>query len=288
MKEEPLVFEARRWASSFLNEHGREETAADWLLEHHLQLSRSQLLAAAREPVALQTWEHFQKDVRTHAAGTPVQHLTGSSFFYDREFHVNPDVLIPRMETEELVWHVIDWVQKNKELNSPRIVDVGTGSGIIAVTLALELSSARVQAVDIDSRALETAKRNVERLQALVTFHQESFLEGMAARKEQADVIVSNPPYIPQEEWEQLDPLVRDKEPEVALVGKGKEGIQSYEEIINRAVEVLAPGGLLAFEIGWQQGRAVMEAAEKVFPGKRVQVIKDLNGNDRIVTVVNK
>ncbi|MDZ5782750.1 peptide chain release factor N(5)-glutamine methyltransferase [Marinococcus luteus] len=288
MKEELLVFEARRWASSFLSEHGREETAADWLLEHHMQLSRSQLLSAAREPVPLQAWEHFQQDVRLHAAGTPVQHLTGSSFFYDREFHVNPDVLIPRMETEELVWHVIDWVQTNKELKSPRIVDVGTGSGIIAVTLALELLSAQVQAVDIDSRALETAKRNAERLQASVTFHQESFLEGMASRKEQADVIVSNPPYIPKEEWERLDPLVRDKEPAVALIGKGKEGIHSYEEIIKYAAEVLAPGGLLAFEIGWQQGRAVMEAAEKVFPGKRIQVIKDLNGNDRIVTVVNK
>lgn len=288
MKEEPRVFEARRWASSFLSEHGREETAADWLLEHHLQLSRSQLLAAAREPVALRAWEHFQKDVRLHAAGTPVQHLTGSSFFYDREFHVNPDVLIPRMETEELVWHVIDWVQRSKELKSPGIVDVGTGSGIIAITLALELSSARVQAVDIDSRALETAKRNADRLQAPVTFHQESFLEGMAARKEQADVIVSNPPYIPKEEWEQLDPLVRDKEPAVALIGKGEKGIHSYEEIIKRAADVLAPGGLLAFEIGRQQGESVKAAAELAFPGRRIQVIKDLNGNDRIVTVVNK
>lgn len=288
MKEEPLVFEARRWASSFLSEHGREETAADWLLEHHLQLSRPQLLAAARERVALQTWERFEQDVRNHAAGTPVQHLTGSSFFYDRGFSVNPDVLIPRMETEELVWHVIDWVQKNKQLESPRIIDVGTGSGIIAVTLALELSTARVQAVDIDSRALDVAKRNAERLHAPVAFHQESFLEGLASRSEQADVIVSNPPYIPKEEWEQLDPLVRDKEPAIALIGKGEEGIHSYEEIINRAAEVLAPGGLLAFEIGWQQGKAVKEAAEKAFPGKRIQVIKDLNGNDRIVTVVNK
>ena len=288
MKEEPLVFEARRWASSFLSEHGREETAADWLLEHHLQLSRAQLLAASREQMALQTWEHFQQDVHLHAAGTPVQHLTGSSFFYDREFHVNPDVLIPRMETEELVWYVIDWVQKNKELKAPRIIDVGTGSGIIAVTLALELSSARVQAVDIDSRALETAKRNAGRLNAPVVFHQESFLEGMASRKERADVIVSNPPYIPKEEWEQLDPLVREKEPAIALIGKGEEGIHSYEEIISCAAEVLAPGGLLAFEIGWQQGEAVRQAAEKAFPEKRIQVIKDLNGNDRIVTVVNK
>ncbi|WP_022794585.1 peptide chain release factor N(5)-glutamine methyltransferase [Marinococcus halotolerans] len=288
MKEEPLVFEARRWASSFLSEHGREETAADWLLEHHLQLSRPQLLAAARERVEPQTWKHFEQNVRNHAAGTPVQHLTGSSFFYDREFSVNPDVLIPRMETEELVWHVIDWVQKNKELKSPRIVDVGTGSGIIAVTLALELSTARVQAVDIDSWALEVAKRNAERLRAPVVFHQESFLEGIASRKDQVDVIVSNPPYIPKEEWEQLDPLVRDKEPAIALIGKGEEGIHSYEEIIKHAAEVLAPGGLLAFEIGWQQGKAVKKAAEKAFPGKRIQVIKDLNGNDRIVTVVNK
>ncbi|GEK59281.1 protein-(glutamine-N5) methyltransferase, release factor-specific [Marinococcus halophilus] len=288
MKEEPFVFEARKWASSFLSEHGREETAADWLLEHHLQLSRSQLLAASGEPVARQTWEQFQQDVRIHAAGTPVQHLTGRSSFYDREFHVNANVLIPRMETEELVWYVIDWVQKNKDLKAPRIVDVGTGSGIIAVTLALEIPPARVQAVDIDSRALEMAKQNAARLQAPVTFHQESFLEGMVLRKEKADVVVSNPPYIPKKEWEQLDPLVRDKEPAVALIGEGEEGIHSYEEIVKHAVDILAPGGLLAFEIGWQQGHSVKKAIEKAFPGKMVQVIKDLNGNDRIVTVVNK
>lgn len=277
-------YEVLQWASLFLEKNNRETRVAELLLQHHLNVTRTQYFAQMREEVPEHIVEKFEKDIKMHAeTGVPIQHLTGYEMFYGRKFSVNHHVLIPRPETEELVLHVINHAPKDRPIT---IVDVGTGSGIIAITLALELPNAKVYAIDISEEALMMAKKNAKSLQADVTFLKGDFLEPFINQGLQADIVVSNPPYISEEERAELSDTVVNYDPELALFAEDN-GLFAYKKIVSQLPNTVVTGGSVAFEIGHLQGDAVKGLIEWTFPHSSVSVIKDINGKDRIVSAKN-
>ncbi|WP_112182210.1 MULTISPECIES: peptide chain release factor N(5)-glutamine methyltransferase [Paraliobacillus] len=281
--KQPNLQEVLRWASLFLEEHNREPRVAEILLLHHLNYTKSQLLMNLREPISTKQYHAYQQDIHKHTdTGIPVQHIIGSEYFYGRNFHVTKDVLIPRPETEELVLGVLE---RTKQMKRPiKVADIGTGSGIIAITLKLEDPTLQVEACDISVAAQEIAANNAMRLDAEVTFHQSDFLQKWIDNGETVDVIVSNPPYIAWEEKETLADTVRNFDPELALFAKAN-GLFAYQQIINQAKIVLSTCGLLAFEIGYQQAAQIKKLILHAFPDSEVEICQDINGRDRMIFV---
>ncbi len=282
------VYEALNWASSFLKKNDRDENAGELLLRHHMKLDRAQLFSRMQEMMPMEMQSSFIFNVHKHVAGIPVQYLMGKEEFYGRSFFVSEEVLIPRPETEELVVGVLDRVKKHfgagfegagEKLS---VVDVGTGSGAIAITLALENSRLSVKATDIAGESLEVAMDNAEALEADVEFLQGDLLLPFIEQDIKVDVVVSNPPYIPQKEYEGLSTVVKDFEPYRALVG-GVSGLEFYERFMDELPKVLKERAIVAFEVGMGQGEDVKALLEKTFPHATVEVVLDINGKDRMV-----
>lgn len=275
-------YEVLKWASLFLEENNREVRVAELLLQHHLGLSRTAFFMNMQEVIPNEVYHYFTSDIEKHAAtGIPIQHLMGYEEFYGRKFTVSEHVLIPRPETEELVQQIIKMVKSYPD-KTFRLVDVGTGSGIIAATLALELPQIEVLATDISPDALQVAKKNADDLQAKVSFYQGDFLEPLICQQITVDILVSNPPYIAKSESETLSDTVIDFDPEIALFAEDN-GLAAYKTIIAQAKKVVNQGGIIAFEIGYTQGQAIRQLLLESFPQSKVQIIQDINAKDRII-----
>ncbi|WP_088008487.1 peptide chain release factor N(5)-glutamine methyltransferase [Indiicoccus explosivorum] len=274
------IIGALNWASSYLKEHGREEMAAPLLLQHVLRTDRTGLLASLREEIGPDDGETFRQLVRRHAAGVPVQHLTGTEMFYGREFAVGPDVLIPRPETEELIEEILRRIPEIFGDRPLAVADIGTGSGIIGITMKCELPEADVTATDISEAALAAAERNADRLGAAIDFRRGHLTEPLEGRK--WDVILSNPPYIGREEAPSLPDTVRDHEPHEALFADGG-GLALYEELASALPVLLNKPGMAGVEIGYLQGGAVSGYFKAALPEAEVYVKQDINGKDRMV-----
>lgn len=277
MQTNAQVYEALAWASSFLEKAGYEKEIGYILLGYHTGWNRSRLLAELRSPLEQEIEASFRADVEKAASGEPVQHITGREVFYGRTFAVNRHVLIPRPETEELVEAVLQKLPKRPL----RIADIGTGSGIIAATLALEMPDTDVTAVDISAEALDMAKNNVKALEAEVNFLQGDLLEPLKSM-EPFDVIISNPPYIPEGERKDMDKNVTEHEPEQALFA-GADGLAVYRRLVSQLPGVLKIPGLIAFEIGHGQGEAVKNLIREIFPAAKVEIRFDMNKKERII-----
>ncbi len=210
----------------------------------------------------------------------PVQYIVGNVDFYGYIFDVNKNVLIPRRETEELTEKVLKRIQ---EFTKPIIIDVGTGSGAIAVTLSKKLDT-HVYASDISNDALEVAKKNSFNNEANVSFLQGDMLEPYIKNNIKVDVIVSNPPYI--KENEVIEDIVKNNEPHLALYAKN-DGLEFYESILKNAKKVLNDKFLIAFEIGESQANDVKDLAKKYLNDVIVEIEKDLSDKDRFVFVYN-
>lgn len=284
MTEVKRVFEALNRASSFLKEHGREENAARILLQHQLGMSQAAFLASLRDEMAPEAFEAFWRNIEEHAAGVPIQHLTGIEEFYGRTFSVNRDVLIPRPETEELIEETLQLAAKYFPDQKPSIADIGTGSGVIAITMKCEMPGAAVTATDISARALETAKANAARFGADIDFKLGDLAEPLQDRK--WDIVLSNPPYIAHREADSLSDTVRDFEPHQALFAE-KEGLALYEKMARQLPGILNKPGIIGFEIGHEQGKAVENLLREAFPQAKVYVKKDINRNDRMVFCIH-
>ncbi|WP_100486804.1 peptide chain release factor N(5)-glutamine methyltransferase [Sporolactobacillus pectinivorans] len=281
-------FEALRWASSFLKEHHRDENIGEILLESRLHLSRTDLLADLKEPLFPQDEEWLKKRVSEHAIkGIPVQYMIGQAPFYGRNFKVTPDVLIPRQETEELVYRCGAWTARFfPDRKNMSVCDIGTGSGVIAITLALEHPDWDVTAVDISPQALAVAKENAVALGAKVRFKQGNLLDPV--KNQPFDLLVSNPPYISQQEMNELNDTVKNYEPHLALLG-GRDGLDLYRCILRSLPSIFkADRLLLAFEIGASQGKTVSNLIRKEFSDQieALAVEQDLAGLDRDVMAV--
>ena len=209
----------------------------------------------------------------------PVQYILGEAYFYGRSFIVNPTVLIPRPETEELVRFVIDFVRKSNSKNC-RVLDIGTGSGCIAITLALELKEIESFGTDISAEGLATASANAKKLNASVQFLNHDVLSSQLPFS--VNVLVSNPPYIGWNEFNTMAKNVVDYEPRLALFVDSEEPLLFYKAIVKSARESLTPGGLVAVEINERFGKEV----QRLFIANdfaEVEIIQDVFGKDRIV-----
>ena len=207
------------------------------------------------------------------------RYILGESYFYGRCFNVNPAVLIPRPETEELVRLVINFVRKSNK-NNCRVLDIGTGSGCIAITLALELNDAEVFGTDISAESLITASANAQKLNASVKYLNHDILNSKLPFS--IDIIASNPPYIGWDEFNTMSKNVVEHEPKLALFVDADDPLLFYKAIVARAQESLTPGGLLAVEINERFGKEI----QRLFVANEldeVEIMQDAFGKDRIV-----
>ncbi|MDI6735504.1 MAG: peptide chain release factor N(5)-glutamine methyltransferase [bacterium] len=280
MQLRQLLPEATKYLED--NQIDTAKTDAEVLLGELMGMNRVQLYlngdVCLPENRLTQYWELLKR----RTAYEPVAYILGKKAFMDWEFMVNPDVLIPRAETEILVEEVIK-IGKGLHL-SPVLVDIGTGSGIIAISLALALN-VRVYATDTSISALEVAKINAAKLgvgDKIVFRHGNLFepLDGFNL-KEMVDIVVSNPPYVATSQWEELPPDVLF-EPKVALDG-GEEGLVFYEKIIAGSLNYLKQGGRLVLEIGYNQAQTIKDTVLQHKEFDEVKIINDYHGIARVV-----
>ena len=222
--------------------------------------------------------EKLEEGLKKLEEGKPVQYIVGNVDFYDINLLVNKNVLIPRFETEYLVEKTINYAKKLKEPLD--ILDIGTGSGAIAITLAKHLNS-KVIATDISEKALEIAQKNAKRNNTQITFKQSDILKNV---KGKFDIIISNPPYISKDET--IDPLVKNNEPSLALYADNK-GLYFYEEILKNIKPYLKEKSIIAFEIGMTQSKDITKITQKYLPKAKIITEKDLTGKDRYIFIFN-
>lgn len=278
-------YEVLRWASSFLEKHGRESSSAAILLQHHLQVTPASFYLHMREDIEKKIWHAFEKDIKKHAeTGIPVQHLIGKAPFFGRDFIVNEDVLIPRFDTEVLIEKIIACLEEQEDLSHFTLVDVGTGSGIIAITLKLAFPMINVYATDISEKALEVAKKNARIYETDIEWLQGNFLEPFLNQQLDANLIVSNPPYIDRNDIESLQDTVKDYDPELALYAENY-GLQAYQTIIEQTLQLNRHAlQYLFFEIGYLQAEAVTSIIRTAYPSSDYTVLQDLGGQNRVIS----
>ncbi|KEO73367.1 peptide chain release factor N(5)-glutamine methyltransferase [Anditalea andensis] len=246
-----------------------------WLLEQYLGATRKDILVNKYYDLGESAIEGAFQKVLT---GVPIQQVLGWAPFYGREFNINPQVLIPRNETEELVHFII----QETKLSEPRILDIGTGSGCIPITLALEIPDAKLFAVDISPGAIKVAKENALLLKAAVQFYQLDILSEDLPFQD-LDLIISNPPYVRESEKKLMHRNVLDHEPHLALFVTDEDPLLFYREISKKAIGSLKTGGKLYFEIN----EAFVEETRQTMENlgfKNVKALQDLNGKFRIVS----
>ena len=248
------------------------------LMQHILNKPRQYLLVHDTDMLTLRQQVDYFKAIKKLKQGVPLQHITNMQEFMKLNFYVSQDVLIPRPDTEILVEEVINIAKK---IRAKKILDLCTGSGAIAVSLAKYIEDSQITATDISEKALRVAKLNAKNneVEDKITFLKSDLFKEIP--KEKYDIIVSNPPYIRKEEIERLDREVK-KEPHIALDG-GEDGLDFYREIIHNSEEYLKFNGYLCLEIGYDQKIDVIELIENEEKYKDTYSKKDLYGNDRIV-----
>lgn len=279
-----------QWTADYLKRHGSESPRleAEVLLSHALGCPRIALYTRFEEQPAEAPRTAFRDLVRRRAEGTPVAYLVGRREFYSLSFRVTPDVLVPRPETEHLVVALLDLAQQWPGDGPLRLADVGTGSGIIAVTAARQQPRFRVTAVDSSAAALEVARQNAADHQVAerIRFVEGDLLGGVP-EEERFELVASNPPYVSQSEFEQLPADVRQFEPRQALVG-GPTGTEVIARLIPQAARRLVPGGRLLMEISPMILQAVegLVAAEPLLEAQ--PTIKDLARLPRVIQAVRR
>lgn len=270
--------EVLKWASSFLRENKKEEVIGEYLILKYNKWNKTDLLLSLRKTAPSELVNRLSKDLEKVIENYPPQYIIGSCDFYGREFLVTEDTLIPRPETEELVYACLS----DNTKKALKIIDIGTGTGAIGLTLKLERPKWDVSVVDISDKALDVTRKNGLKLDAEVSYYLGDVLEPIDG--DVFDIIISNPPYIAEDEWQEMDESVLLYEPKTALFAE-QNGLAIYKKIAIEAKKHLSTTGKIYLEIGYLQGDAVSEIFKTAFPEKQIEVLKDLSGNDRIVKV---
>lgn len=274
-------FAAQKWAFSYAQKQGKtlEKSGVEMLLLGQMNWTLAQLLANFRTAMTQAQLTKFQANIKRYLAGEPPQYILQKANFFQRAFKVTPSTLIPRLETEEL----IEWILADlpAEVTGFRLADIGTGSGAIAVTLKLEQPALAVTATDISIGALQVAKENAAQLGAEVKFACGDLYEPLTGKYQ---IIVSNPPYIAEEEKAVIDESVINYEPHTALFAPNH-GLALYEKLAEQLSGYLMPGGALYLEIGYQQGGAVKQLFAAHYPDATITLKQDMAGNDRMIKV---
>lgn len=280
------------WTADYLRKAGSQSPRldAEVLLAHARGCQRIELYTAFSEEPSEQTRSSFRDLVRRRAEGTPVAYLVGYKEFYSMTFEVNSDVLVPRPETEHLVLETLDLAKRLQKKESVQdklhLADVGTGSGAVAIAILRHLPTSHLIAVDISPAALEIAKRNAQR--HALDDQRISFVEGdllsWCSPKQQFDIIVSNPPYVSPQEYQNLPKTVRDFEPRLALISE-PDGGSVIARLISQASQHVRPGGYLIFEFSPMLESRLPDLISPTGAWSAPIISKDIGGNSRVVTL---
>ena len=272
MTIEELIIYGKKFVSS---------SKAKMLLANILNYDTLELFLHLDQKVSEEDIKIYKKHIEAVLNKYPIQYLIGKVNFYGYEFIINDKVLIPRFETEQLVYRVLEFIKKNytKPVN---IIDLGCGSGVIGITLAKELSNSKVTCLDISDDALEVTKENAELLDVDIILKKGDMLEGL---NDSFDIIVSNPPYIALDE--EIEEIVKNNEPHLALYA-GDDGLDCYRKIIQRVSSNINQKFLIAFEIGHTQADQISNIAYNNLTNINIEVFKDLAGKDRVVLIYSK
>jgi release factor glutamine methyltransferase len=289
--------EELRKASTRLLTAGIEDPRleAEVLVQYALGIEREELFARLQEAMRPELQAEYESLVNRRLGHEPTAYIVGHKEFFGLDFQCSPTTLIPRPETELLVETAIDWVNEPRvkvrgsgvkgqaRVEELSILDVGTGSGAIAVSLAKHLPQALILATDISADALTVAKRNAlaQCVANRITFVCGSLLETLTGR---FDLIAANLPYIPTRTYNTLPTEIREHEPEVALRA-GRRGTALIETMLSQAIDHLAPGGMILAEHAWNQGRVLRDAATNHFPTADIETRRDLAGIERLLVV---
>lgn len=277
------------WTSAFFTRKNVDSPrlSAELLLAHTLNVGRIKLYTDYERALGEHDLARFRALVARAAEQEPVAYLTGKAHFFNLEFEVGPGVLIPRPDTETLVENVLQLGRGTSGFETPRVLDLCSGSGCIAAAIAHGLKTAIVTAIDKSEAACAIARRNIEKLGLgeRVTVEQGDLYEPLsrAVAPQPFHLIVSNPPYIPTNQMESLDRNVRDYEPPEALDG-GLDGLTLHRRILEGAANRLIAGGRIYLEIGFKQGPAAREMAEHFTDFEGIRVLKDHAGHERVLT----
>ncbi|MEG0290260.1 MAG: peptide chain release factor N(5)-glutamine methyltransferase [Erysipelotrichaceae bacterium] len=259
------------------------EQAAFMLMLELAGMEAHNLYSEFDQPMDETCKEKFLKGIERLEKNEPLAHILGFEWFYGYPFEVNEDVLIPRPETEELVSYVLAAFDEYfKEEESVVVADIGTGSGAIAISLKKEEPTLNIVATDISEAAIRVANRNAKKNGASIACIVGDMVQPLIDRKLKIDILISNPPYIPQEE--SLESSVKDYEPHLALFG-GEDGLKFYRIIFQQAPFILKKRAMMAFEMGWNQKENLLNLVHEYFPEAKAEVIKDMSGKDRMLFV---
>lgn len=270
-------------ANRLTRRHNLETSATKLLMLHFSGLEPTELFLKYEEEMPLEKEKAYFNALDKYLIDNiPVQQIIGYVYFYGYKFIVDDKVLIPRFETEELVANVLMLYDEYFADDKVDLVDIGTGSGCLAVTLKKEEPDKfNVIATDISLEALEVAKQNARNNEVSVEFIAGDMLKPVIKRK--FDILVSNPPYIPQDE--KVDDIIYDNEPHVALFG-GEDGLKFYREILKNANHILKDKAIIAFEHGYDKAKELRNIAKMYFPNAKVYTLKDMQNLDRMTFVI--
>jgi len=281
------------WTPGFFQKKGVDQPrlSAELLLAHVLNVPRIKLYTDFERVLDERLLTQYRELVRRAVEQEPIAYLTGKAYFFNLEFSVTRDVLIPRPDTETLVENVLQTVRHQSGLETARVLDLCTGSGCIAAAIAKNLKAVRVLAIDISEAAVAVSKKNIEQLGLAdrVIVEQGDLFEPLSRVVDPRpfDLIVANPPYIPTNQIETLDKSVKDFEPVSALDG-GIDGLIIHRRILQRAADHLTAAGRVFLEIAFDQGPAMREIATAHELFDDVRILKDYGGNDRVITMKRK
>ena len=271
-------------ACLLLRRQGKEESLARFLLMYILDESPHLFSNNLSEQISKEIEDKYFSLIEKHIKeDVPLSHLVGFEYFYDRKYKVTKDVLSPRMETEELMYKVIEYVKASNK-NKFKILDLCTGSGIIAITLKKELEQVSVDVIasDISEEAIEVAKENAQSHDATIKFLKSDIFNNIDNK---FDIIVSNPPYIDRKDEVTMQDNVLKYDPHLALFAE-EEGMYFYRKIIEQANDYLNENGVIFFEIGYDQKDKIIKLAD--MNGFSAEVYRDINGRDRMAFLVRK
>lgn len=273
------IFDVRQIALNKIKEKNLDTSIVNLLLEDVLGLSHQEILIKNIQDINLEQESRFFFLLDEYLKNErPLQYILGYTYFYKRKFIVNSNVLIPRFETEELVYKALKVIKEN---NYKSVVDIGAGSGNISISIKKENESLNVIGLDISKEALEVSRLNAKNLEADVKYFESNLLSYLIDNKLKVDLIVSNPPYIDKDD-EEVDEIVRNNEPHLALFALDN-GLYNYKKIIDDSIKVLNSKGAILFEIGYKQGQILKEYILNNYNYFDVEVIKDIDQKDRIL-----
>ncbi len=281
----PTYHEALRINEQYAIDNGKEATAIKILLLHFSHTDSARLLGSMHETMPQKDYEKFLAAVDAYVIHSkPVQHITEEESFLGHKFKVNHTVMIPRCETEELAEKTLELIaQLFTDKTALRVLDIGTGSGCLAIALSLEDKRIHAFGTEISHEALQVAAENSEALGAGVTFKQGNLTEPVQGEK--FDIIVSNPPYIPDDE--KLEPIVKDYEPHLALFG-GTDGLDYYRAILKQIPNLINDRFLIGFEHAYDKAKQLKKLIKKEMRNVKIVQLKDMQGKDRMTFITNK